>query len=343
MAERSLTANIMKHCQGALLLPALLLALLLSGCAAKPVQTEFYAMDTVMQLTLYGGEAQHAAQACEQEIYRLESLLSCRSPEAELARVNAGQSEPGEETAALIRRALELSGKTGGAYDPTLGALTELWGFSTGNYRVPQPDEIRGCLDQCGTGLVRTDGDALHLSDGVQLDLGGIGKGYAAARLRTLLKQDGIGSAIVSLGGNVCAVGAKPDGSDWQVGLQDPENTAEIFGTVAVRDAAVVTSGGYQRWFESGGVRYHHILDPETGRPAESGLLSVSVVSADDTLADALSTALYVMGAERGAALWREGGLDFEAVWVQEDGTVLITEGLESAYRSERSWQVVTR
>ena len=333
----------MKHDQRRILLPALLLALLLSGCAARQAKTECYAMDTVMDITVYGKNAEQAAKDCEQELYRLEALLSCREPEAELAQVNAGQAEPSAETAALVRHALELSRETGGAYDPALGALMEAWGFSTGECRVPDVSEREAALRRCGAELIELTEDSFTLRGGAQLDLGGIGKGYAAARLRALLTQEGIESAILSLGGNVCAVGAKPDGSDWQIGLQDPENTAEIFGMVAVRDAGVVTSGGYQRWFEQDGVRYHHILDPETGCPAESGLLSVSVVSADDTLADALSTALYVMGAERGARLWRESGLDFEAVWVTEDGSVLITEGLQSAYRSERAYQVVTR
>ena len=148
-------------------------------------------------------------------------------------------------------------------------------------------------------------------------------------------------AAIVSLGGNVAAIGKKPGGGDWIVGLQDPQDPGSYFGTVAVAGACVVTSGGYQRYFEQDGVRYHHILDPKTGRPAASGLQSVSVVSQDDTLADALSTALFVMGLDAGAELYRAEGLAFEAVFMTDDGSVWITPGLAGQYQSDRPYQVL--
>ena len=299
----------------------LLLALILCGCAAGQAKAEFYAMDTVMQITACGVGAQEAVHAAQTEVYRLESLFSCREASAELARCNAGQT----------------------ALSTSLGALTAAWGFDDGNYRVPDAAQRAEALRCCGTDKVSLTENAAVLSGGVQLDLGGIGKGCAAAHVRQILLDGGIRSAIVSLGGNVCAVGAKPDGTDWTIGLQDPREPSSYFGTVAVRDAAVVTSGGYQRYFEQNGVRYHHILDGKTGAPAESGLLSVSVVSTDDTLADALSTALYVMGLEKGIAFWRAGGADFEAVWMTEDGSVWLTSGLCDAYRSQTPYQVVER
>ena len=147
--------------------------------------------------------------------------------------------------------------------------------------------------------------------------------------------------AIISLGGNVAAVGKKPDGSAWTVGLQDPDRPEAYFGTVSIEDACVVTSGAYQRYFEENGVCYHHILDPHTGCPAESGLKSVSVVAKDDTLADALSTALFVMGLDAGAELWNSSGLSFEAVFVTDDNTVWITPGLAGRYRSDRPYQIL--
>lgn len=321
----------------------ILLALCLCGCAPRQVQAEFYAMDTVMQITACGAGADDAVKAAEAEVYRLEGLLSCRNAEAELARCNAGQVQVSTETAQLIEAALSISERTGGAYDPTLGALTTVWGFSTGDHRVPDEAARAQALMRCGTEKVAVRGSDVYLEDGVQLDLGGIGKGYAASRVREILTQAGVTSAIASLGGNVCAIGAKPDGSDWQIGLQDPQNTAEYFAVVSVQDTSVVTSGGYQRYFEQDGIRYHHILDASTGAPAESGLLSVSVVCTDDTLADALSTALYVMGLDRGMDFWRTGELDFEAVWMTDGGEVWITPGLQTAFHSERSYQVAAR
>ena len=256
--------------------------LLLSGCAEKEASRECFAMDTVMQLRAYGPQAAAALDAAEQEIYRLEGLLSCQDPEAELARCNTGSETVSEETAALIQTALDLSAATGGAYDPTLYPLTLAWGFSGGQYRVPDEAELSALRTQTGAEHVQVDGCRVRLDAGTQLDLGGIAKGYTAGRIR-----------------------------------------------------------GYQRYFEQDGVRYHHILDPKTGRPAASGLQSVSVVSQDDTLADALSTALFVMGLDAGAALYRAGDLAFEAVFMTDDGSVWITPGLAGQYQSDRPYQVL--
>ena len=296
--------------------------LLLSGCAEKEASRECFAMDTVMQLRAYGPQTAAALDAAEQEIYRLEGLLSCQDPEAELARCNTGSETVSEETAALIQTALDLSAATGGAYDPTLYPLTLAWGLT-------------------GAEHVQVDGCRVRLDAGTQLDLGGIAKGYTAGRIRKILQDAGVRAAIVSLGGNVAAIGKRPGGGDWIVGLQDPQDPGSYFGTVAVSGACVVTSGGYQRYFEQDGVRYHHILDPKTGHPAASGLQSVSVVSQDDTLADALSTALFVMGLDAGAALYRAGDLAFEAVFMTDDGSVWITPGLAGQYQSDRPYQVL--
>lgn len=324
-------------------LMVLCLPLLLCGCAQRSAEREFFAMDTVMQLRAYGPEAEAALSQAEAEIYRLEGELSCRDEHAALARLNkAGGGTADAETAALLQTALTLCEKTGGAYDPALGALSQAWGFSTGAYRVPEQDALAEAMQESGAGLVQLDGTSVKLTNGAQLDLGGIAKGYAAGRVRAILQDAGVTSAIISLGGNVAAVGTKPDGSAWTVGLQDPDDPEAYFGTVSIEDACVVTSGAYQRYFEENGVRYHHILDPVTGCPAESGLKSVSVVAKDDTLADALSTALFVMGLDAGAEFQKRSGLSFEAVFVTDDNTVWITPGLAGQYRADRSYQILT-
>ena len=320
----------------------LCLPLLLCGCAQRSAEREFFAMDTVMQLRAYGPEAEAALAQAEAEIYRLEGTLSCRDEHAALSRLNeAGGGTVSEETAALLQTALTLCEKTGGAYDPSLGALSQVWGFSTGVYRVPEPDVLAAAMQRSGAKHVKLDGCAVTLENGVQLDLGGIAKGYTAGRVRAMLRDAGVTSAIISLGGNVAAVGKKPDGSAWTVGLQDPDRPEAYFGTVSIEDACVVTSGAYQRYFEENGVRYHHILDPYTGCPAESGVKSVSVVAQDDTLADALSTALFVMGLDAGAELQKSSGLSFEAVFVTDENTVWITPGLAGRYRSDRPYQIL--
>ena len=296
MADRRKEDRMKRAC----VLIFLCLPLLLCGCAQKSAEREFFAMDTVMQLRAYGPEADRALAEAEAEIYRLEGELSCRDEHAALARLNeAGGGTVSAETAALLQTALTLCEKTGGAYDPALGALSQAWGFSTGAYCVPEQDALAEAMQRSG---------AAHAALG---------------------------------GGNVAAVGKKPDGSAWTVGLQDPDRPESYFGTVSIEAACVVTSGAYQRYFEENGVRYHHILDPYTGCPAESGVKSVSVIAQDDTLADALSTALFVMGLDAGAEFQKSSGLAFEAVFVTDDNTVWITPGLAGRYRSNRPYQIL--
>lgn len=329
----------MQNRKPAVLLWALSAILLcLCGCAGRTEKRQFFAMDTVMELTICGERS--ALDAAQAEIFRLDALLSAQNQSSELARLNAGQTAVSDETAKLVKRALELSRLTDGAFDPTLLPVSQAWGFFTGEYRVPDAEQLRSLLEKTGWQRVLADGNTVTMPQGFALDLGGIGKGYAAERLRSLLLQAGVRSALLSLGGNVSVIGTKPDGSAWRVAVQHPEGG--FLGTVEAADECVVTSGGYQRFFERDGVRYHHILDPQTGRPAESGLSSATVVSGDDTAADALSTALFVMGAEKAEEFWRRCG-GFEMILLTDDGRLLITEGLRQKFTSELPFEVIVR
>ena len=314
----------------------LCLPLLLCGCAQKSAEREFFAMDTVMQLRAYGPAAEDALAQAEAEIYRLEGVLSCRDEQAALARLNeTGGGTAGEETAALLQTALTLCEQTGGAYDPALGALSEAWGFSTGAYRVPEPDALAEAMQSSGAGLVQLDGISVTLTNGAQLDLGGIAKGYAADLLRAQLEKEGVTSATLDLGGDVFVMGRKTDGSDWRIAVKDPADTESYLGIVSAADKFIVTSGVYERYFEENGVRYHHILDPKTGCPAESGLVSVTVLCENGAWADALSTACFVLGPDGALALrddLADQGTDFELILVTDDGRVLYTDGLADAF-----------
>ncbi len=314
---------------------ALLLAL--CGCTAQTVRREFFAMDTVMTVSTCGGQA--ALDVVEDEIYRLDGLLSAQSGASEISAVNSGAEAVSAETAALLARALEIAAETDGAYDPTVYPLMRAWGFTDGNYRVPEQEELDTLLQTTGWAEVSVDGTQVSLPEGFALDLGGIGKGYAAGRCKEILSEHGVTSALLSLGGNVSALGSKPDGTAWTVAIEDPDG-GDWLGTVKVIDQCVVTSGGYQRYFEQDGVRYWHILDPETGKPARSGMKSVTIVSGDDTLADALSTALFVMGPEKAANFWLAHRAEFGAVWLTEDGQLFVTEGL--TLTTEREYEVVS-
>lgn len=322
----------------------LLAALLVSGCsqqpgpdrtevtpATEPVSTTVLAMDTVMDLTIYGDEA--LLTQAEDTIVQLEDRLSVTRADSEIARLDqAGEGTLSQETARLLEQGLALCERTDGALDLTIYPVLRLWGFTTGEYRVPAQSEIDALLPQVNYRGVALDPDtgSVTLPQGAQIDLGSIAKGYTGDCLAQLFAEGGVTSGLLNLGGNVQAIGAKPDGSPWRVGIQDP-SSADTLAVVEVVDQAVITSGGYERFFEEDGQTYWHILDPSTGTPAHSGVLSATIVGDSGLVCDGLSTALFVMGVDAAAQLWRSQG-DFEAVFVTEDGTIYITAGLEETF-----------
>ncbi len=325
-------------------LAAILSALLFSGCAAKSASTQFFAMDTVMDITVYGAEAEQALSLAEQEIYRLDAAISAKNESSEIAGLNKnGRAELSVDAAALVADALRAAKMTNGAYDPTVGPLVALWGFGTEHAAVPDGEDIKRTLHTTGWEQVAMQGQTVTMPDGFSFDPGGIGKGFAAERAKQVLRKAGVQSALLSLGGNISALGTKPDGKSWVIGIQDPENPAVQFASVRVQDAAVVTSGGYQRYFEENGVRYCHILDPETGWPADRGLLSVTIVCEDDAMADALSTALFVMGAEGAKAFWQESELAFDCIIMDESRNVYMTQGLENTVECPGGFSIWTK
>lgn len=305
----------------------------LSGCSPERRKTSFFALGTICTQNLYASQEQlEAGQAL---VAALEEKYSYRLSESDVARVNekAGSFvKVSEETFSLVKRALELAQRTDGAFDPTLGVLTQLWDI-TGNPRVPSEEELQNALAHVGYEGVELDEatQSIKIQPGQALDLGGIAKGDVADRLADFYRQQGVTSGSINLGGNVYILGHGPDGSRYRVGIRDPQkDAAEIMGSLEIEDGAVVLSGAYERYFEEDGVRYHHILDPKTGYPAESDLLCVAVLSEDATLADAFTTAVFVLGSEEGLALLKREGLD--GLLVREDGKLLFTEGFQEKY-----------
>lgn len=330
---------------------------LLNGCggagenegAQTQAEREFFAMDTYMSVSVYGTgeEAQMAAQAAEDEVRRLEAIFSVGLAESEIGAVNAnGGGAVSPDTLYLLERSAELFEMTEGAFDISVYPLMAAWGFPTQEYCVPSAEELSELLQRTGAGGVLLDeenGVVSFAEEGMQIDLGGIAKGYASSCIMELWREAGITSGLVSLGGNVQTLGTKPDGSLWRVGVQSPDDANAYLGVLSVQDVAVITSGDYERYFERDGVRYHHILDPATGCPARSGLRSVTVISGDGTLADGLSTALFIMGEERAAQFWREHSGEFDAIFYTEDGGLYVTEGIAESFSTELEVQVVTR
>ena len=305
----------------------ILILLLLWPALAEPSRT-FFAMDTVMSVSAHGAD-ESLLDACEAEVFRLEALMSVTREESEIGRLNAGgQAALSEDTEAVLGFALGMCDLTGGALDVTLYPVVRAWGFTTGDFRVPSDQEIEELLTLVDWRKVELNDGTASVPDGTMVDLGALAKGYASDRLASVLCEGGVDSALINLGGNVCCLGTKPDGSDWRVGIQDPKDPQRFVGAVQVRDRAVITSGSYERYFTAeDGTVYGHIFDPATGRPADSGLISATVVGTSGIQCDALSTALYVMGVDRACALLSTlEGVD--AVLVGEDGGLWVTDGL---------------
>lgn len=319
-----------------------LCVLLLTGCtgtvlpdskagADEPGEVTFFAMDTVMQLTLYGDKT--LLDDAQQQVGALERRLSVTEEGSEICAVNqTGSAVLSAETAKLLTQALELCRRTDGALDLSIYPVVRAWGFTTGEYGVPDEDVLRGLLSCVDYTEIQFDGMSgqLTLAPGMEIDLGSVAKGYTGDRLIDLFGQGGASSALINLGGNVQALGSKPDGSPWRIAVQDPFGEGYA-GVLDVIGQAVITSGGYERYFEEDGQIYWHIIDPDTGCPARSGLVSVTIVGNSGLLCDALSTALFVMGYEDAVEFWR-GCDDFEMILIREDGRIAWTEGLEGSF-----------
>ena len=320
------------------LLASLLLAGSLTACggtAAQEMQSiQVFAMDTVMGLRACGGETEAALAAAEDEIYRLDEALSRTREDSAVSRLNSAAGgtpvDVGEELRDLIARALDFSAATDGAFDITLAPVSSAWGFTEDTYRVPEDAELALLLPCVGAEHVHLEeGTAVSLDQGTRIDLGAIAKGYASDWMAAIYQEHGITHGIVDLGGNTWVCGGNLEGEPWQIGIQDPARSAgALAGILEASDAFAVTSGGYQRYFTGpDGTVYQHILDPKTGWPVQGDLLSVTIVADNGTMADAYSTALYVMGREAAQDFWRQNG-GFDMVLITKDGQVLYTPGL---------------
>lgn len=313
--------------------------------AKKEIRT-FFAMGTMMSLTAYGEHAPVALAAAAARIAELDFLLARMNPDSEIARLNTAAQEHWvkvrDDTDAVLREALRYAEKTGGAYDPAIGRLVDLWRIK--NRRpgddIPPAGQIRQALLACDYRKIERDhAGQYRLPEGASLDLGGIAKGYAADQVYALFRQQAISSALISLGtSSVAALGVKPDASPWKVGLKDVDGQGSAyFGIVFLQDQFLSTSGDYEQYFMKNGRRYHHILDKSTGYPADNGLRSVTVVAGNGALSEAYSTALLVMGLDRALAFQKSAG-GFEAVLVTADKRIVCTAGLQNSFKFKGQW-----
>lgn len=326
-------------------------ALCLSGCGKqeKEASAQIFAMDTVMEIAAFGPQAKEAVSETESQIQELEKQLSRTLPDSDVSRINRNGTTPttgiAAGTWALLEAALEYRDATDGAFDITIAPVMDAWGFTGDSFRVPEQAELDALLRRVNSGEIQMQAESTEsvaLGEGQAIDLGGIAKGYTSDLVEQTFRANGVESGKISLGGNVFVLGTKPDGSDWRVGIKDPQNEEALAVILPLRDAYAITSGGYERYFEENGKTYHHIIDPATGYPADNGLLSVTVVAkangpdasgaGNGAMCDAFSTALFVMGEEKALDFWRTGGYDFDLVLVTADGRVVVTAGLADRF-----------
>jgi len=322
-----------RHCLS--LLCAVAVAVFIGCARAEPSRAEF-ALGTICSVSLFDQAKVSVYQEIFNRVREIENRMSANLPGTDIDRINAAAGlqpvQVHDDVFEVIERAVYFAELSGGAFDPTVGPVVSLWGISGDNPRVPSQAEIDAVLPLVGWRNIALDRDTRGVflkQPGMALDLGAIAKGYAADEAAAIIRKSRIRRAIIDLGGNIMACGEKKDRSLWRVGIQNPvESRGAYIGIVRVREQSVVTSGVYERYFEADGVRYHHIFSPSTGCPARNDLLSVTIIAGSSMDADALSTAVFVLGYEKGRALV-ESLQGIEAVFVFADKSVSKTQAAD--------------
>ena len=344
---------------------ALILIIILVGCSNEnevntskttstttvndtiPASKEFFAMDTYMEVDAYGDNGEKAVAKAEKEVNKLDSILSTGKSISEISKLNKNKKQVvSADTMSLIKESVKISKETNSAFNPTIYPLMELWGFTTKNYYVPKDNEIKPLLNYMDINNIKIDESKNEVSfkdSNMKIDLGAIAKGYTSSKIIDIFKENNIKSGMVTLGGNVQVLRKKPDGSLWKVGIQNPIGEDDYLGVLQTSDKAVITSGGYERNFTKNGKIYHHILDPSNGYPANNGLTSVTIISSDGTLADALSTSLFVMGKDKAIDFYKKSNYNFDFILYSSDNKLIISDGIKDIFSSDLDIKVVNK
>lgn len=297
--------------------------------ASQSVIITAFAMDTYMRVEIQGKDASKAGTIVEEEIKRLENLLAVNRTDSEVYALNHSfgkATKVSEDTLHLAKISHEYSQLTDGAFDITMYPVTSLWGFTTGQTRVPEASSIEEALLLTGMEKLFVEGESITLSEGAEIDFGAIAKGYLSDCIAGILDNYRIATALINLGGNVYTYHTKADGSLYNVGIENPlASDNSLLGTVKVSDKAVVTSGKNKRFFEKEGRKYWHIFDPDTGTPADAGLFQATIIADSGAYADALSTAVLVRGSDFARSLKAKRN-DFEYVLVTDEGEIIASE-----------------
>ncbi len=323
----------MKRLSAAFLLVSLIMLSACNHSNAESYTAYTTGMDTSASITVYGGGAADTDD-CIKLFKELEKQLSVTDEGSAVYRLNTnGSVEASGDLQSLIDASNRFYLQTCGAFNPCIYPLVKLWGFTENKNKVPDSESISFAVQTVAGSALSVENCKAVLSDGAMVDFGGIAKGYTSEKMCAKLKENGVTAAIISLGGNIQTMGRKPNGTPWVVGINAPNGNG-LVGTLALGEAAVVTSGSYIRNFTQNGKLYHHIIDPKTGYPVDNGLVSVTVVASDGVSADALATAFFVMGKEKALSVYESFGV--EAVFITED-TVSVTKGLEQKFTPDES------
>jgi len=330
------------------LVPVLILVLFLSACAQpKIVSGATFALDTLVDLKIYGYRNQKAGEALIQDSFdllsSLEDTLSLHVEGSDIYNLKQNAGVRPVAVSDLTYRVLEdslfFSEKTGGLFDVTIGPLIDLWAIDPPDGHYPSAAELDAVLPLIDYHRIEFLGNnQIELRDkGMVANLGAIAKGTIADELKAFLIENGVKSALINLGGNVLAVGSKPDGSSFVIGIQDPDKgRGEYLLSLEINDEAVVSSGDYERYFEYEGKKYHHILNPKTGFPADTNIKQVTIVTQNSQMADGLSTSVLLLGVQDGIRLVES--LDgVEAILMTKDNYIYFTEGLRGKYQAQES------
>ncbi len=335
------------------MLLTVLLSALLPGCSSAPkISTStIFAMDTVMQLEIQGDDA--LLLEAESKIRNIENSLSVTKKDSQIWKLNKDkEAEFSEENTHILEEALKVCDMTDGCLDVSVYPVLKEWGFTTGEYKVPSDDRIKELSKNVDHNQISIEakaggGSVVKLKEGMEIDLGSVVKGYTGSSLAKYFKDKGVTSGLINLGGNVECIGSKTDGKPWKVAVKSPfpDSKSGVLGVLEAVDTSIITSGGYERFFEENGEIYWHILDPKTGYPAKNGLVSVTIVGNNGLVGDGLSTALFVKGKEGAIEFISQHGDDltkefgFGAVLVTEDGKVYITENIASDFVLSSEYQ----
>jgi len=331
----------MKHIKASsrflIIILCLCMMLPLAACGeTKESQRQVFAMDTVMTLTAYGNKAESGLSAAESVILSMDAMLD---PDIETSTTYAINNANGAnisisgQVAKMLSTANTVYKQSNGALDLTIFPVIERWGFHNGRYYVPTDEELAGdiamrCFDSMVLTSFPSSGSyAVSFPAGARISFAAVGKGNAAENAISAMRNVGVTSGIVSLGGNVQTLGLKPDGTNWNIAVQDPNNPSTYLGVISVGETAVVTSGAYQRSFTQNNKSYHHLINPESGYPINNTLSSVTIICEDGTMADCLSTAMFILGESKALNYWRTYG-GFEMILINKDKHITCTKGL---------------